>query len=177
MTGLTKTCLRKVLGKAFVSLAELQTVVTELECILNDRPLTYVSSDPVDKEPLSPSYLLYGRTITSLNYPDERPEEAETRVTQQNTHHFWTKWGNEYLTSLREFHRYKRRDGHNVKVGDVVLVYKDSPRNTWPLGVIDELLPCGGGAVRTAWVRTKGEIITRPITKLYPIEINCGDEL
>ena len=169
--------MRKVLGEAFVSLAELQTVVTEVERILNDRPLTDVSSEPVDEAPLSRSHLLYGRTITSLNYPDEHPEEAETSVTHdtlsrrsqrvlQITQHFWTRWRHEYLTSLREFYRYKRRDGHSIKVGDVGLVHKDSPRNTWPLGVVDELLPGDDEAVRAARARTKGGITIRPIRKL-----------
>ena len=60
----TNETLFEVLGKAFVSLTELQTVVTEFECIRNDRSLTYVSSDPADEQPLKPSHLLYGRTIT-----------------------------------------------------------------------------------------------------------------
>ena len=111
--GLTKSCLRKVLGKAFVSLAELQTAVSEVECILNDPALIYVSTDSVDGEPFTSSHLLYGRTITSSTYPDERPKEAGTNVTrdtfnkcsqrvQQITQHFGSDDG------------YKRRDGHNI---------------------------------------------------------------
>ena len=73
------------------------------------------------------------------------------------------------------FRRYKRRDGRNVGVEGVVLVHKDLPRNTWPLGVVDEL-PGGDGAVRAARVRTNEGITTRPITKLYPMKINCGVE-
>lgn len=65
---------------------------------------------------------------------------------QQVTQHFWARLGSEYLTSLREFRCYKRRDGHHDKVEDVVLMYNDLLRNTWPLGVVDELLACGGGA-------------------------------
>ena len=148
-----------MLGKAFVSLDELQTVVTEVECILNDQPLTYMSSDPADEQPLTPSHLLYGRTITSLTYPDERSDEAEMIVkrdtlnqrsqrVQQITQNFWTRWRNEYLTSLKEFHRCKRRDGHRVTVGDVVLIHNDSLRNMWPLGVVEELISGGDGAVR-----------------------------
>ena len=44
----------------------LQTLVVEVEATLNDRPLTYLSEDPRDTEPLTPSYLLYGRMITTL---------------------------------------------------------------------------------------------------------------
>ncbi|XP_063400009.1 uncharacterized protein LOC134684637 [Mytilus trossulus] len=68
LIGLTKNCIKKVLGKAFVSLRVLETIVTEVEAILNDRPLTYLSSDPTDNEPLTPSHLLYGRRKMTLPY-------------------------------------------------------------------------------------------------------------
>ena len=67
--GLTKTSLKKVLGRANINLEELQTLTTEIEAILNDRPLTYVSSDVEDDHPLTPSHLLYGRRITTLPHP------------------------------------------------------------------------------------------------------------
>ena len=51
----TKRCLRKVIGTARLSYDELLTVVTEVEGVLNSRPLTYVSSEDVE-EPLTPSH-------------------------------------------------------------------------------------------------------------------------
>ena len=36
LIGLTKTTLRKVLGRSFVTLQELQTLVVEIETVLND---------------------------------------------------------------------------------------------------------------------------------------------
>ena len=66
LIGLTKTTLRKVLGKALVTLPVLQTEIVEIEAVLNDRPLTYVSADLRDPEPLTPSHLLCGRSITSM---------------------------------------------------------------------------------------------------------------
>jgi len=60
LIGLTKTALRKVLGKALVILPVLQTVIVEIEAILNDRPLTYVSMELRDPEPLTSSHLLCG---------------------------------------------------------------------------------------------------------------------
>ena len=44
----------------------LQTIVVEIEAILNGRPLTYVSSNISDPHPLTPSDLLFGRRIVSL---------------------------------------------------------------------------------------------------------------
>ncbi|XP_070567292.1 uncharacterized protein [Ptychodera flava] len=68
LIGLTKTALKKVLGRSFVSVDELQTVLAEIEATLNDRPLTYLSNDPNDLSPLTPSHLLHGRLITTLPY-------------------------------------------------------------------------------------------------------------
>ena len=53
---LTKTCLKKVLGRTFVSLETLQTITTEIETVINDHPLTYVSSHVEDVDPLTPSH-------------------------------------------------------------------------------------------------------------------------
>lgn len=69
LIGLSKKLLKKTLGRAFITLSELQTLAVEIEAILNDLPLTYVSSDIEDEEALTPSHLLYGRRITSLPYP------------------------------------------------------------------------------------------------------------
>ena len=69
LIGLSKNTLKKSLGRAFITLLELQTLTVEIEGILNDGPLTYVSSDIQDDEPLTPSHLLHGRRITSLPYP------------------------------------------------------------------------------------------------------------
>ena len=42
LIGLMKMTLKKVLGRTFVSLTSLQTIVIEIEAVLNDRPITYV---------------------------------------------------------------------------------------------------------------------------------------
>ena len=51
LIGLTKTTIKKVLGKAYVTFDTLQTIVTEIECVMNDRPLTYVMLEAADPEP------------------------------------------------------------------------------------------------------------------------------
>ena len=53
---------------------------------MNDRPLTYVTSEAADPEPLTPAHLLYGRRITTLPYNDKllvpKPFNQDT-VTKQ----------------------------------------------------------------------------------------------
>ena len=189
LIGLTKTVLRKVLGKAFVTLPVLQTLIVEVEAVLNDRPLTYVSTDLNDLEPLTPSHLLYGRRITSLPHritDDEvndpthgvPPVREVARRQSELLRHFQRRWKREYLTSLRENHRTVGRDGQEVKVGDIVIIHDDTPRINWKLAVIEKLITGLDGVTRAAEIRTARGKTNRPITRLFPLEINeNGDQV
>ena len=70
LIGLTKTAIKKVLGRRHVSLSTVETILVEIEAILNDRLLTFVSTELGDPEPLTPAHLLHGRRITCLPYQD-----------------------------------------------------------------------------------------------------------
>ena len=69
--GLTKMTLKKVLGRTFASLTSLQTIVTEIEAVLNDRPITYMSSDVSNLEPLTPAHLLYNVILFPFHIPKQ----------------------------------------------------------------------------------------------------------
>ena len=99
-----------MLGRAFITLPVLQTIVVKIEAVLNDRPLTYVSSDVLDVEPLTLAYLICGRRITSLphSYDDNTDDpdyldgtamrkghDNRSRILQ----HFQSRWKREYLKS------------------------------------------------------------------------------
>ena len=113
LIGLTKQAIRKTLGRSFISLQQLQTIVVEVESMLNDRPLTYVKSNLQDPQPLTPSHLLYGRRIQQAPRLLEDQEEENDpsfvdgvdlrkRVDKltQLISHFSSRWKREYLTSL-----------------------------------------------------------------------------
>ena len=46
----------------------LQTLVIEIEAVLNDHPLTYVPTDINDPDPITPAHLLYDRKIVCIPY-------------------------------------------------------------------------------------------------------------
>jgi len=56
------------------TLEGLQTIIVEIEALLNDRPLTHLSRDP---EPITPAHLLYGNRITTLPHCAIELEELD----------------------------------------------------------------------------------------------------
>ncbi|GFX36198.1 integrase catalytic domain-containing protein [Trichonephila clavipes] len=57
-----KELLKRTLGKAILTYEELLTVLCDCEAVVNSRPLTYVSEDPNDLIPLTPSLFLNGKS-------------------------------------------------------------------------------------------------------------------
>ena len=189
LIGITKMSMKKVLGRVHISLLMLQTIIVEIEALLNDRPLTYVSSNIQDPEPLTPAHLLYGRRITALSYraieddelgdpPFGEESDIKRRARSQalTLKHFRSRWQHEYLTSLREFHRASGNNQQKIKVGDIVLVHDDAPRMNWKLAVIEGLITSSDGLTQAANIRTATGKTNRPITRLYPMELSSSTE-
>ncbi|XP_033221749.1 uncharacterized protein LOC117175970 [Belonocnema kinseyi] len=65
-----KHYLKRVAGEAILTFEEFATLLTQIEAILNSRPLTPLSSDPNYLSPIIPANFLIGRTFSSLAYPD-----------------------------------------------------------------------------------------------------------
>ena len=187
LIGLTKNALKKTLGRAYVSYVELNTVLIEIEAILNDRPISHSSDNENDLCPLSPSCLIYGYRLTSL--PDEHidlsalddPSLYDKEILNKRElycrtliSNFWKRWVNDYLLALRERENCTRKTNNvsNVQVGDIVFIHDEGPRQMWKLGRIIELFPSRDGTLRSVKLRTVAGEVTRPIVKLYPLEIN-----
>ena len=79
MIQTAKRCLKKTVGNARLTYDELLTSVTEVEMILNSRPLSYVLSDAIE-EPITPSHLL--SDTESLVYPIQRQATTRTQMTK-----------------------------------------------------------------------------------------------
>ena len=57
MVQLVKRCLRKAIGRSTLNYDQLNTVLVEVEAIVNLRPLTYVYDDVEISYSISPSHL------------------------------------------------------------------------------------------------------------------------
>ncbi|GFY61943.1 uncharacterized protein TNIN_271721 [Trichonephila inaurata madagascariensis] len=76
-----KESLRKILGKALLSFEEMTTILTEIEAVLNLRPLSYVYEENDEPRPLTPMHFLnfgqnqptYPITHKNGNSSDECP--------------------------------------------------------------------------------------------------------
>ena len=134
LIGLTKMSLKKVLGRLRVILPVLQTLIAEVEVILNDLTLTHVSSDFDDAEPLTPAHLLHGHKNMSLPHEEVGEEELEDRTFNDSTDvnrqarlqsfllgQFHSHWIHEYLTSIMFREHHLATSGINsqkIKTGD-----------------------------------------------------------
>lgn len=55
----------------------------------------------------------------------------------------------------------------NLAVGDIVTIMDQSaPRGSWPLGRVLEVFPDSHGIVRSVKLKTKSNVIERPVSKL-----------
>ena len=110
MVQAVKKPLRKILGNSRLSYEELTTAVTEIEGVINSRPLTYICSDEFEG-PITPVHLVIGRRILNmpLHIPDDEEDAYDATTVEKRARylrillgHILTRWSNEYLLSLRE---------------------------------------------------------------------------
>ncbi|GFX86651.1 integrase catalytic domain-containing protein [Trichonephila clavipes] len=171
----TKQLLIKTMKSAVLNFEELVTLVTQIEACLNSRPLTPLSNDPQDLQPLTPGHFLIGAPMAS--FPEEVPSQPAClkkrwNLIQHLRSQFWRRWHLEYLNQLQQRTKWNK-PRRNLKVNDMVLVKEDNlPPLQWSLGRVVQVFPGDDGAVRVVDVKTQRGQFRRPITKccLLPTE-------
>ncbi|XP_033759556.1 uncharacterized protein LOC117341802 [Pecten maximus] len=150
--------MNSVIGEQVLDDEGLNTLMCEIESTLNDRPITRNSDQYCDLETLTPNHLLLLKRKPNL--PPGVFCKTDTyckrrwRQTQYMANLFWQRWLREYLPLLQERQKWNEKK-RNLKVGDIVLVVDStSPRNSWPMGLVVEIIPDKGGFVRQVKVKT-----------------------
>ncbi len=162
--------LNSILYQQSVDEEGLQTIFCEVEAILNNRPLCTVSSDPHDKEPLTPNHILLLKSQPILPPGVFSQSDSYARRRWKQIQYladlFWHRWTKEYLMVLQECQKWVKVR-RNINTGDVVMVVDpNAPRGSWILGKVLTTEPDKKGLVRSVTLKTKTSTIKRPVTKL-----------
>ena len=182
MVRTVKQLFRKANGKAVLNFDQLHTALTDVQAVVNARPLVYVADGDDDPKPLIPNHLLYGHPTPGG--PDEGPPpdpvnhaSAQALIKMDKDRRKFVsdcveRFVKEYLGELTLFHS-KGRAGRKIRLGEVVVIHDaQAKRLLWSTGVVKELLVGRDGRVRSAKVKIpSGSILTRAIQSLYPIEL------
>lgn len=154
----------------------LQTILCDIESIVNSRPITKCSDDVDDATPLTPNHMLILQSNLPLPWGNFVLSDIYRRRWKHVQHvstQFWRRWLREYLPQLQLRSKWLKIE-RNLKVGDLVLVCDHmTPRGEWPMELITETTVGRDGLIRSARVRMNSGILVRPITKLVLLE---GDD-
>ena len=117
-----------------------RTVLVEIENVINSRPLSVeVLSDPTSLKPISPMTLLTQKSKVVYPLPGKFEgcdiySRKHWRRVQHIVNEFWSRWRNEYLSSLQSRQKWQSQS-ENLSLDDVVILKEESkPRNEWQLG-------------------------------------------
>uniref|UniRef100_A0A914KWV4 Integrase catalytic domain-containing protein n=2 Tax=Meloidogyne incognita group TaxID=654580 RepID=A0A914KWV4_MELIC len=185
MIGVVKHHLKRVIARKTMTIEEMWTLLVEVERIVNERPITFLSESEVLK-PLRPIDLAFPlmkaneMDIATEPFDKDDPNYFEQSNSRESlidkyknavsaAEWFWKEWKKSYLLALREKHvNCAKKPQLRPEKGDVVIIEdKIAPRNLWKLGKITEIL-----SVRTAKVRVGNKEFERAIKHLYPLEVN-----
>ena len=148
-----------------------RTLLCEIEAIVNSRPITFISSDPDDLQPLSPNNLLTMKSSIILPPPGNFQREdiymrRRWRRVQYFANLFWSRWRREYLVTLQNRQKWTKSK-RNIAIGDIVIIKEDNqPRGLWSMGRVFATEPDKEGLVRSVSVKTSTTQLCRPINKL-----------
>uniref|UniRef100_A0A914KZZ5 DUF5641 domain-containing protein n=1 Tax=Meloidogyne incognita TaxID=6306 RepID=A0A914KZZ5_MELIC len=162
MVGLVKYSLKRTVGKKLLEEEELRTLISEVQNVVNSRPLNFIP-DSEQIIPLRPVDFLIPYEEGNSEFPhlpkadmedpDYRPQKKtnkeelveEIRKASDRINKFWEIWTAEYLLALRERKNNIKKcpSAENPpKAGDIVIIRDDETKNrgVWKLGKIEKLL-------------------------------------
>lgn len=178
-----KYYIHRIVGRAHLTFEEMQTVLCEIESILNSRPLTPFSEDPNDLTFLTPGHFLIGTALNSCPYSDLLHVNENRLIrwerVEQLRQHFWHRWSLEYLHHLQGRSKWRFNKGEQLQLNQMVLVKQPglAPMQ-WMIGRIEDVHTGSDGVARSAKVRTARGLFIRPLSKLaiLPIESEVFDK-
>ncbi|XP_053691523.1 uncharacterized protein LOC128740039 [Sabethes cyaneus] len=170
----------RVVGNHTLAYDEMETLLSQIECCLNSRPIVPLSDDPTDFEPLTPGHFLTGAALKAvpdanlLSIPFNRLRQWQQ--TQQLYQYVWKRWHTEYLSSLQRRSKWINPPVEITTNQLVILKDENTPPMKWITARIVDLHPGQDGVVRVVTVQTSSGRFIRPVAKLCILPITATGE-
>lgn len=173
--------LRRIVGNVALTYEDFNTVLTQIEAVMNSRPISPMSSDPNDLSFLTPGHFLIYDALNSI--PEREIEEVQInrldhyRRLKLYLQHFWKRWSREYASTLQQRSKWKWNVHSSLKEGAMVLLKNvNTPPQQWPVGRVVKVHAGHDGIVRVADVQTAKCVTRRAVRELCPLPIEDGQD-
>ncbi|XP_059093162.1 uncharacterized protein LOC131888340 [Tigriopus californicus] len=179
MVRTVKTPLRIMLQKSRLSFRDLETLLIEVEGIVNNRPLAVTKDNQDEHHAITPAELVIGRRIDILpdyagNIEDDPPFVKRWKHLKAMLNQFWRRWSKDYLLELQPTRKWHHGRNFELQTGMVVFIRdKNMSRQEWKLAAIEEFVTNPKtGLVHKAVLRTttqgkcKATKLTRHVRQL-----------
>ena len=170
-----KIPLKIACGSAQLSISQFRIILTEIEAVVNNRPLGVTSNDADDYVPITPMELISGRRLDQIEDPNDRMNissfDTLWRKRRSILNIFWKRWANDYLLEQSVRRKWKNPTRENL-IGKIVLIKENDAlsRNVWKIGRIMEVYPSKDGLIRNVCVKTGTSLLRRAVQQLSLFE-------
>lgn len=165
-----KFYIKRTIGEALLTYEEFSTLLSQIEAVLNSRPICPLTEDASDIEALTPGHFIAGDAINAvpepslIHLPDTRLSRYQ--LLRKMLEQFWERWSVEYLQRLQEIVKWQQTT-KPIEEGDLFLIADARlPPTNWPLGREVSTHPGADGHTRVVTVKMQSSILKRPIVKL-----------
>ena len=126
------------MGKTHLFYDQLKTVISDIYRHLNNRPLTYVESGQEEEQILTPNTILSRQDSYALGGLEKKEDNEVSRLNKRLNparHHAWSRWQNEYIHGLMEYHRVNKNTSPVPEIGEIVLIVgEEKNKGRWMKG-------------------------------------------
>ena len=180
VVGLMKKHLKTALIGDKLHYETFSTIVTEIEGVLNRRPLTAISSDSRDFDALTPNHIINPAStsfpaaaeIDAVISSDAETTRRSWKRALNRVNQFWEIFKKDYFPLLHGRSKW-RNSVDNLKKDDfVILVDETLDRNLWKFGRVTKTLGTSNHIRRVEVKRPDGKIVIRDRQKIVKLELD-----
>lgn len=172
--------LKRAINSINLTFEEFYTFLTQIEAVLNSRPLVPLSNDPRDLEPLTPGHFILGEPLNVIPRRDDNESFPSGRnITSRYQHivrmvnYFWSRWTKDYLHHLQQRCKWKVQGNAPPLEGALVILKEtNTPPASWPMGRIIATHPGSDGISRVVSVKTRNGVVKRALAKVCVLPVS-----